>query len=151
MVIYSILLADLKVECCSNTTEVHLLRFWEARNVRKGGELKSLDMLLIDENVSISFPINAVDDWFHYDFLQNNLSFLTVAGYSKGSVNTNRQFMFRQHLSEGSVYRLSGFDVTRNNLNFRMDAPFSIRFNNRTSLVKKTTFIRLIPTAFSDS
>ncbi|CAH8343332.1 unnamed protein product, partial [Eruca vesicaria subsp. sativa] len=50
MVIYSILLADLKVGRCSNTTEVHLLRFWEARNVRKGGEFMSLDMLFIDEN-----------------------------------------------------------------------------------------------------
>ncbi|CAH8320470.1 unnamed protein product [Eruca vesicaria subsp. sativa] len=61
MVIYTIL-ADLKVRCCSNTTEIHFLRFWEARNVRKAGELMSLDMLLIDENVNISFPINTVDD-----------------------------------------------------------------------------------------
>ncbi|CAH8302836.1 unnamed protein product [Eruca vesicaria subsp. sativa] len=50
MVIYSILLGGLKVRPCSNTTEVHLLRFWEARNLRKGGEPMSLDMLLIDEN-----------------------------------------------------------------------------------------------------
>ncbi|CAH8382708.1 unnamed protein product [Eruca vesicaria subsp. sativa] len=58
MVIYSILLANLKVGRCSNTTEVHLQRFWEARNVRKGGKLMSLDILLIDENISISLTIN---------------------------------------------------------------------------------------------
>ncbi|CAH8387871.1 unnamed protein product [Eruca vesicaria subsp. sativa] len=62
MAIYFILLTDLKVGCCSNTTEVHLLRFWKARNVRKGGEIMSLDMLLIDENVSISLPLHYIDD-----------------------------------------------------------------------------------------
>ncbi|CAH8359542.1 unnamed protein product [Eruca vesicaria subsp. sativa] len=52
MVIYSILLADLKIGRCSNTTEVQLPWFWEARNVRKGGELMSLHMLLIDKNAA---------------------------------------------------------------------------------------------------
>ncbi|CAH8328906.1 unnamed protein product [Eruca vesicaria subsp. sativa] len=61
-----------KVRRGSNTTEIHLLRFWKARNVRKGTELMSLDMLLIDENSTV-------------------ISF----------VNANRQFMFRQRLSEG--------------------------------------------------
>ena len=46
------LLADLRVGRCSNTAKVHLLRVWEARNINKGGELMSVDMLLIDENVS---------------------------------------------------------------------------------------------------
>ncbi|CAH8363609.1 unnamed protein product [Eruca vesicaria subsp. sativa] len=72
--------------------EVHLLRFWEVRNVRKDGELMSLDMLLIDENSTV------IQD----------------------SVNANCQFMFRQHLSEGPVYKLSEFDVTRSDPNFRM-------------------------------
>ncbi|CAH8326377.1 unnamed protein product [Eruca vesicaria subsp. sativa] len=72
----------------------------------------SLDMLFIDENVSTSFLINAVD---------------------AGSVNVNRQFMFSQRLSKGSVYKLSGFVVTRSIPNFQMlDAPFSIWFNNGT-------------------
>ena len=43
------LLADLRAGRCSNTAEVRLL---EARNVRKGSELMSLDMLFVDENVS---------------------------------------------------------------------------------------------------
>ncbi|CAF1947235.1 unnamed protein product [Brassica napus] len=34
-----------------NTAEVRLLGFWEARNINKDGELMSLDMLLIDENI----------------------------------------------------------------------------------------------------
>ncbi|KAH0885027.1 hypothetical protein HID58_061123 [Brassica napus] len=44
------LLADLRVGRCSKTAKVHLLRVWEARNINKGGELMSVDMLLIDEN-----------------------------------------------------------------------------------------------------
>ncbi|CAH8390298.1 unnamed protein product [Eruca vesicaria subsp. sativa] len=65
----------------------------------------------------------------------------------QGFVNVNRQFMFKQCLIERSVYRLRRLDVTRSNPNFRMlDASFSIWFNNGTSLVKKTTFIRSIPT-----
>ncbi|CAH8355763.1 unnamed protein product [Eruca vesicaria subsp. sativa] len=83
MVIYSIVHTDLKAGRCSNTTEVCLLRFWEARNVRKTGEFMSLDTLLIDENISISFLINAVEDWFYYDCLNFFLSFLTINDYSR--------------------------------------------------------------------
>ncbi|KAF2561453.1 hypothetical protein F2Q70_00015586 [Brassica cretica] len=44
------LLTDLRAGRCPNTAEVCLLRFWEARNINKGKELMSVDMLLIDEN-----------------------------------------------------------------------------------------------------
>ncbi|KAF3511359.1 hypothetical protein F2Q69_00004708 [Brassica cretica] len=44
-----VLLANLKAGRCSNTAEVHLLRLWGARNVRKGGELMSVDTFLLDE------------------------------------------------------------------------------------------------------
>ncbi|WZZ21007.1 hypothetical protein YC2023_122394 [Brassica napus] len=47
-----VLLANLRAGRCSNTAEVRLLRFWEARNDRKDGELMSLDMLLLDEQVN---------------------------------------------------------------------------------------------------
>ncbi|KAG2308072.1 hypothetical protein Bca52824_027820 [Brassica carinata] len=46
------LLANLRAGRCSNTAEVRLLRFWEARNINKGGELMSLEMLLINEVVT---------------------------------------------------------------------------------------------------
>nr|VDD55505.1 unnamed protein product [Brassica oleracea] len=84
---------------CSNVAEeVRFLRFWEARNLRKGGELMSVDMLFVDGNLR-----------------------------------------FREHLSEGSLYTLTGFDVVRSNTNFRLsDASFSIRFNEGTSLGKVT-------------
>ncbi|WZZ72191.1 hypothetical protein YC2023_083561 [Brassica napus] len=109
-----VLLADLKAGRCSNVAEVRLLRFWEARNVRKGGEPMSVDMLFVDENVRI-MPIG----WLR----------------------------FRDRLSEGSLYTLTGFDVTRSNTNFRLsDAPFSIRFNEGTELDKIPASVRPIPT-----
>lgn len=43
-----VLLATLNFGLCSDAVEVRLLRFWEARNVRRGGELMSLDMLFVD-------------------------------------------------------------------------------------------------------
>ncbi|KAG5400048.1 hypothetical protein IGI04_014655 [Brassica rapa subsp. trilocularis] len=48
------LLANLKVGRCSNTTEVCLLRFWhlwfyEAPNVKKRGQLMTVEMLFLDE------------------------------------------------------------------------------------------------------
>ncbi|KAG2238189.1 hypothetical protein Bca52824_092560 [Brassica carinata] len=107
--------------------EVQLLRFWEARNLRKGGELMSVDMLFVDENRFI-------------------FSSLTV-NLTQGTVSANHQLRFRERLSEGSLYTLTGFDVVRSNTNFRFsDAFFSIRFNEGTSLEKVMASARPIPT-----
>ncbi|KAG5389028.1 hypothetical protein IGI04_021759 [Brassica rapa subsp. trilocularis] len=46
-----VFLADLKAGRCSNVAEVQR----EARNVRKGGELTSVDMLVVDENFKERF------------------------------------------------------------------------------------------------
>ncbi|CAG7897029.1 hypothetical protein IGI04_029907 [Brassica rapa subsp. trilocularis] len=48
-----VLLANLRAVRCSNTAELRLLRFWEAHNVRKGGGLMSVDMLLLDEQSTL--------------------------------------------------------------------------------------------------
>ncbi|KAF2547630.1 hypothetical protein F2Q70_00023664 [Brassica cretica] len=45
-------LIDLKSGKCSSAVEARLLRFWEAKNVKRGGELMWVDLLLIDANVS---------------------------------------------------------------------------------------------------
>nr|VDC60245.1 unnamed protein product [Brassica rapa] len=114
-----VLLANLRAGRCSNTAEVRLLRFWEARNVRKDGELMSLDMLLLDEQSTL----------IH------------------GSINSSRVDTFRRRLSEGSVYSLSGFDVARANPKFRLsDSPVSIRFNDGTFFEPKTDSDKDIPT-----
>ncbi|CAF1904530.1 unnamed protein product [Brassica napus] len=113
------LLANLRAGRCSNTTKVRLLRSWEARNINKGGELISVDMLFIDENSTMV----------------------------QGSIPALRQLQFKNRLAEGSIYTLTGFDVVRRNPRFRLsDSTFSIRFNEGTELEKLSTTVRTIPT-----
>nr|VDD30039.1 unnamed protein product [Brassica oleracea] len=103
---------------CSNVAEVRLLRFWEARNLRKGGELMSVDMLFIDENVSLFFHESVLQ------FISSRFFNLT-----QGTVSANRQLRFRERLSKGSLYTLTGFDVIYSNTNFCLsDAPFLVLF-----------------------
>ncbi|CAH8302086.1 unnamed protein product [Eruca vesicaria subsp. sativa] len=45
--------SDLKSGRCSSTVEVRLLRTWEARNPRRGGELMWIDMLMVHVNATI--------------------------------------------------------------------------------------------------
>ncbi|KAG5378223.1 hypothetical protein IGI04_026065, partial [Brassica rapa subsp. trilocularis] len=113
------LLADLRAGRCSNTAEVCLLRFLEARNINKGGELMSVDMLLLDENSTL------------------------VHGF----VSVLRQLRFRNRLTEGSVYSLRGFDVTRNSPKFRLsDGIVSICFNDETAFEQLGMSVWNIPT-----
>ncbi|KAG2309038.1 hypothetical protein Bca52824_028786 [Brassica carinata] len=46
-----VFLSDLQDGCSFSSVQVRLLRFWEARNVRRGGELMGVDMLLLDSQV----------------------------------------------------------------------------------------------------
>ncbi|KAL0797217.1 hypothetical protein Bca101_068594 [Brassica carinata] len=113
------LLVDLRAGRCSNTAEVRLLRLWEARNINKRGELMSVEMLLIDESDTLV----------------------------QGCLPAGFQSQFRERLIEGSVYTLSGFDVTRSNPKFRLtDGPVSIRFNECTAVEKLASTARTIPT-----
>ncbi|KAL0680295.1 hypothetical protein Bca4012_008276 [Brassica carinata] len=94
---------DRKYGCCSSTVEVEvrLLRFWEARNIKRGGHLMGVDMLLLDSKAML-IP---------------------------ATINVNRLPTYRGHLKVGSMFSLSDFDVTRCNQNFRLsDSPLLIRF-----------------------
>ncbi|CDY54731.1 BnaCnng27550D [Brassica napus] len=53
MSISRVFFSDLKSGKCSSVVEARLLWFWEARNVKRGGELMWVDMLLMDVNVSL--------------------------------------------------------------------------------------------------
>nr|VDD10657.1 unnamed protein product [Brassica oleracea] len=46
-----VLLSDLQTGRSTSTVEVRLLRFREARNIRRGGELMGIDMLLLDSQI----------------------------------------------------------------------------------------------------
>ncbi|XP_033144440.1 uncharacterized protein LOC103862375 isoform X2 [Brassica rapa] len=51
----STILAALKYGRCSSTVEVEvrLLLFWEARNIKRGGHLMGVDMLLLDSKAML--------------------------------------------------------------------------------------------------
>ena len=51
-----VFLSDQQTGRSYSTVQVRLLRFWEARNVRRGGELMGVDMLLLDSQVSYLTP-----------------------------------------------------------------------------------------------
>ncbi|CAN7026073.1 unnamed protein product, partial [Brassica oleracea var. botrytis] len=62
-----------------------------------------------------------------------------------GSVSTLGHLRFRKRLTEGSVYSLSGFDVTRRNTKFWLsDSPVSIRFNS--SLIQTSVYVHRLNT-----
>ncbi|XP_033144439.1 uncharacterized protein LOC103862375 isoform X1 [Brassica rapa] len=90
----STILAALKYGRCSSTVEVEvrLLLFWEARNIKRGGHLMGVDMLLLDSKAML-IP---------------------------ATINVNRLPTYRGHLKVGSIFSLSDFDVTRCNQNFRL-------------------------------
>ncbi|CDY61337.1 BnaCnng37730D [Brassica napus] len=91
-----VLLADLKAGHCSNVAEVWLLRFWEARNVRKGGELTIVNMLFVDENSSrkgllVSYPHSAFTNVMRIEDVHPNGGIKKF----KSSVYSNFVFSFR--------------------------------------------------------
>ncbi|KAF8113063.1 hypothetical protein N665_0057s0015 [Sinapis alba] len=87
-----VLLSDLKSGKCSSVVETRLLRFWEARNIKRGGELMWIDMLMVDVNATIM----------------------------QATISANRLPKFRERLAAGSMYSISGFDVARCAQNFRI-------------------------------
>ncbi|KAH0857053.1 hypothetical protein HID58_085314, partial [Brassica napus] len=112
-------LADLKAGGCSNTAEVRLLRFWEAKNINKRGQLMSVEMLLVDEHST----------------------------HIQGSVPAAIQLTFRGRLTEGSVYTLSGFDQPEIQTFYEDNCDrLSIRFNEETAFEKLATTTRIILT-----
>ncbi|KAF3578137.1 hypothetical protein DY000_02034197 [Brassica cretica] len=98
--------SDLKSGKCSSAVEARLLRFWEAKNVKRGGELMWVGMILIDVNATMM----------------------------QATMYANRLSRFRSKLAAGTMYTISGYDVARCAQNFRLtDSPLMIRFNDSTA------------------
>ncbi|KAF3588546.1 hypothetical protein F2Q69_00030958 [Brassica cretica] len=111
-------LSDLQTGRSSSTVEVRLLHFWEARNVCRGGELMGINMLLLDSQATMM----------------------------PATVNVNRLAAHQTNFEEGSVYSLTGFEVTRCNQNYRLsDSSLLIRFSNSTTFEKITEPAAPIP------
>ncbi|KAG2306889.1 hypothetical protein Bca52824_026637 [Brassica carinata] len=97
--------------------QTRFLRFWEACNLKKGGELMGINMLLLDAKAMLI----------------------------QGLITVYRPNPFRHILHEGSVYELNGFDVPRSNPTFKfVDAAISIRFTDQKVFAEVTDTTKLI-------
>uniref|UniRef100_A0A0D3D2S4 Uncharacterized protein n=2 Tax=Brassica oleracea var. oleracea TaxID=109376 RepID=A0A0D3D2S4_BRAOL len=100
-------LSDLKSGPCFSTVECRLLRFWEVKKMKQGGELRRLDMLIVDLNGTIMVA----------------------------SISAKHLILFRSRLFAGTVYSVSGFFVSDCAPTLRLtDSPLMIMFNDSTSL-----------------
>ncbi|KAL0816445.1 hypothetical protein Bca101_072892 [Brassica carinata] len=103
---------------CSSVVEARLLRFWEVRNVKRGGELMWVDMLRMDVNATIM----------------------------QATSSANRLSTFRERLSAGTMYSISGFVVARCAQNFKLtDSSLMIRFNDSTEFDVLTDPVSPLP------
>ncbi|KAF2554569.1 hypothetical protein F2Q68_00015923 [Brassica cretica] len=101
---------------CSSVVEARLLRYWEARNVKRGGELMWVDMLMIDATIM------------------------------QATIYANRLPRFRSKLAAGKMYSISGFDVARCAQSYRLsDSPLLIRFNELTDFEELTEPVSPLP------
>ncbi|CAN7076992.1 unnamed protein product [Brassica oleracea var. botrytis] len=101
-----------------------------ARNVKRGGELMWVDMLLIDVNVSLILPnlLRSV----YVRFLISK-SYLFQSTLMQATINANRLPKFRERLAAWTMYSVSGFDVARCAQNFKLaDSSLMIRFDDST-------------------
>ncbi|CAN6862516.1 unnamed protein product [Brassica oleracea] len=98
--------SDLKTGKCSSVVEARLLRYWEARNVKRGGELMWVDMLLVDVNATMM----------------------------QATISAHRLPQYQERLTAGAMYSIADFYVARCAQNFRLsDSSLMIRFNKSTS------------------
>ncbi|KAG5384348.1 hypothetical protein IGI04_035818, partial [Brassica rapa subsp. trilocularis] len=111
MAMAKVFFSDLKTGRCSSVVEARLLRFWEARNVKRGGELMWMDLLMVDVNSTVM----------------------------QVTISAGRLPQFREMLRAGTMFSVSGFDVSRCAQNFRLtDSSLMIRFNESTSFQELT-------------
>ncbi|CAN7000207.1 unnamed protein product [Brassica oleracea var. botrytis] len=105
MAMTKVFFSDLKSGRCSSVVEARLLRFWEAKNVKRGGELIWMDLLMVDVNSTM---------------MQVTISASCLP-------------QFRERLHAGTIFSVSGFDVSRCAQNFRLtDSSLMIRFSEST-------------------
>ncbi|CAF2142939.1 unnamed protein product [Brassica rapa subsp. trilocularis] len=91
----------------------------------------------------ISFRLT-LGGFFHSDCLKFWVSPFQQLTLMQGSVSSKYHFRFRNRLTEGSVYSLSGFDVTRRNPNFRLsDAPSPYDMIGELNAIRSTITDRI--------
>ncbi|KAG2261179.1 hypothetical protein Bca52824_068258 [Brassica carinata] len=103
---------------CSYVVEARRLRFWEARNVKRGGELMWMDLLMVDVNATMM----------------------------QATISSSQPPQFQERFAAGTMFFMSGFDVSRCAHNVRLtDSSLLIRFNETTSFDEITEPVSPLP------
>ncbi|KAH0926469.1 hypothetical protein HID58_018725, partial [Brassica napus] len=95
-----VLLSDLQSGRSSSTVEVRLLRFWEARNVRRSGELMGVDMHLLDSQVRFYIRHCERDDESNgntFDWSEKRSSSQLKRAQERESIIPKRNLKFEMH------------------------------------------------------
>ncbi|KAF2586305.1 hypothetical protein F2Q70_00036542 [Brassica cretica] len=90
-----VLFSGLKFGKCSSVVEARLMRFWEARNVKCGGELMWVDLLMVNSTI-----IHA-------------------------TIRANRLPTFRRRLTAGAMYSISDYgkpEIKKSSYLYDMDS-----------------------------
>ncbi|XP_056860115.1 uncharacterized protein LOC108841222 [Raphanus sativus] len=111
MAITKVFFSDLRAGRCSSVVEARLLRFWEAKNVKRDGELMWMDLLIVDVNLTVM----------------------------QVTISPGRLPQFCDSLRAGAMFSVAGFEVSRCVQNFRLtDSSLMICFNETTSFEELT-------------
>uniref|UniRef100_M4F044 Uncharacterized protein n=1 Tax=Brassica campestris TaxID=3711 RepID=M4F044_BRACM len=92
MVNSNVLFSGLKSGRCSSVVEARLVRFWEARNVKRGGELMWMDLLMVDVNALLSGD------------LQSNISPTSSEPYAKTTVRSTKAATSSRSRPHGAAF-----------------------------------------------
>ncbi|KAF3530095.1 hypothetical protein DY000_02042509 [Brassica cretica] len=118
MAMAKVFFSDLKSGRCSSVVEARLLRFWEARNVKRGGELMWMDLLMVDVNSTMM----------------------------QVTISAGRLPQFWEMLHAGTMFSVSSFEVSRCAQNFQLtDSSLMIRFTESTSFQELTEPVSPLP------
>ncbi|KAF2565327.1 hypothetical protein F2Q70_00027219 [Brassica cretica] len=135
MAMTKVFFSDLKSGQCSSVVEARLLRFWEAKNAKRGGELICLVY-------RFWFPVkDSANVPFEFTPFISTDRFLTAfqSTMMQVTISASRLPQFRERLHAGTMFSVSGFDISRCAQNFRLtDSPLMIRFNESTSFEELT-------------
>ncbi|CAH2052673.1 unnamed protein product, partial [Thlaspi arvense] len=95
-----------------------LLRFWDARNIKKNGEYMGIVLLLLDEKLIVSTSLNSI-------------FYLTPIS------NSGCDDQYRPQLREDAIFNIEGFEVGRCTKLYKItDHPFVLRFLASTTIAE---------------
>ncbi|KAF2565324.1 hypothetical protein F2Q68_00026765 [Brassica cretica] len=142
MAMTKVFFSDLKSGRCSSVVEARLLRLWEAKNVKRAWWGANVD------GSAHGRCQHSANDPFEFTPFISTDRFLTAfqSTMMQVTISASRLPLFRERLHVGTMFFVSGFDISRCAQNFRLtDSSLMIRFNESTSFEELTEPVSPLP------